>query len=81
MSHELTHCSHGVPMRTDCECKECDRIWGHSFMTDEQKTLAQFYGVSTKDELIAAQAHHIEKLQIKLPPIRDEFRHRPVRGG
>lgn len=65
-----THCGHGKSMREDCP--ECETVWGHSFMTDEQKQLAKFYGVNTKNELIAAQANHIEKLQAKLPPLRDE---------
>ena len=67
---EPTHCSHSKSMREDCP--ECETVWGHSFMTDEQKQLAKFYGVNTKNELIAAQANHIEKLQAKLPPFRDE---------
>lgn len=49
-------------------------------MTDEQKQLAKFYGVNTKNELIAAQARHVERLQSKLPPIKDE-QPRKVREG
>lgn len=33
----------------------------------DHQQLMQFYNVSTVDELIAAQSHHIEKLQAKLP--------------
>lgn len=58
-----TTCVHGKTMREDCP--ECETVWGHSFMTDEQIQLAKFYGVNTKNELIAAQAKHIEKLQAK----------------
>lgn len=34
--------------------------------------LCKFYDVTTYADLVAAQAHHIEKLQAKLPPLRDE---------
>jgi hypothetical protein len=34
--------------------------------------LCKFYQVKTYPELVAAQAHHIEKLQAKLPPLRNE---------
>lgn len=33
--------------------------------------LMRFYSVETLPDLVKAQAHHIEKLQAKLPPIRD----------
>ena len=51
------------------DCPACERVWGRSFMTEDQRLLAEFYNVNTKDELIAAQAHHIEKLQAKLPSL------------
>jgi hypothetical protein len=35
------------------------------------KTLMRFYSASTLEELVLAQAHHIEKLQAKLPPLAD----------
>lgn len=71
-------CSHGKTMKE--ECPECERIWGHSFMSEEQRMLARFYDVNTKDELIAAQAKHIEKLQNKLPPLVDREPRNPRRG-
>lgn len=39
---------------------------------DEFGTLLRFYNVSTFAELVNAQARHIEKLQAKVPPLRDE---------
>ena len=42
--------------------------------------LRRFYNVTTDAELIAAQARHIEKLQAKLPAVRDE-QPRRVREG
>jgi len=79
MASELPEqCSHGKNFKEDCP--ECETVWGRSFMTEEQKSLAVFYNVNTKDELIAAQAHHVEKLQAKLPPLRDE-QPRRVREG
>lgn len=38
----------------------------------ERSGLLKFYAVNSVDELIDAMAHHIEKLQAKLPPMRDE---------
>ena len=38
----------------------------------DNSQLMRFYGVTTLQELIDAQAHHIERLQAKLPPMRDE---------
>lgn len=37
-------------------------------MTPDHLMLAKFYGVTTYAGLAAAQAHHIERLQAKLPP-------------
>lgn len=42
--------------------------------------LYRFYGVSTLEGLAAAQDHHIERLQSRLPPIRDEFPRTPREG-
>lgn len=75
---DLTHCGHGKSIREGCP--ECETVWGHSFMTDEQKQLAKFYGVNTKNELIAAQAMHVEKLQAKLPST-DSGKPQRVREG
>ena len=42
-------------------------------MTREQiDVLLKFYAVDTLEALVEAQARHIEKLQAKLPPLRDE---------
>jgi len=42
--------------------------------------LMKFYGVKTTDELIAAQAAHIAKLQAKVPPVPDQFPASPRQG-
>lgn len=42
--------------------------------------LRRFYSVETTTDLIAAMSRHIEKLQSKLPPTRDE-QHRTPREG
>ena len=34
--------------------------------------LMKFYQVSTLEHLVLAQSEHIERLQKKLPPLRDE---------
>lgn len=53
---------------------------------EKQLTRAQmdrlygFYGVATLEELIAAQDHHIKRLQEKLPALRDEFPRTPREG-
>jgi len=49
-------------------CPWCNR----TAMDESQLQLARFYGADTKDALIEAQAKHIEKLQAKLPALRDE---------
>lgn len=36
-------------------------------VTPEVAQMMKFYNVKTKDELIKMQAHHIERLQAKLP--------------
>ena len=42
-------------------------------MTREQiDVLLKFYAVDTLEALVEAQAHHIEKLQLRLTPLRDE---------
>lgn len=42
-------------------------------MTKEQvDALLRFYAVDTLEGLVEAQARHVEKLQAKLPPMRDE---------
>jgi len=69
-SRMIWSCSHGKTLKEDCQ--QCETIWSRSFMTAEQRGMADFYNVNTKDELIAAQAHHIEKLQSRLPPRIDE---------
>jgi hypothetical protein len=49
-------------------------------MTDEQKHLCRFYGVATLAELTTAQNKHVERLQAKIPPARDEFPRTPREG-
>jgi len=36
------------------------------------KRLKRFYNVGSLEELVMMQAHHIERLQARLPPLRDE---------
>jgi hypothetical protein len=51
---------------------DIEPLYTHSRkFTGEQKILAQFYGVRTLTELITAQAEHVVKLQVKLPPTLD----------
>jgi len=39
---------------------------------EDLKRLMRFYSVATLEDLALAQAKHVERLQTKLPPIRDE---------
>lgn len=48
-------------------------------LSESHALLAKFYGVSTLGELVDAQAHHIEKLQAKLPPSPNVFTPQQVR--
>ncbi len=59
---------------------EIKRHEGNHWADDAQEQLARFYGVHTKDALIEAQAKHIEKLQARLPPLRDEQPRNPREG-
>jgi hypothetical protein len=40
------------------------RVWG---VSESHQQLMKFYGVSTLQQLVDAQARHVEKLQAKLP--------------
>ena len=65
-------CGHGVKWGEFCG--ECDRVWTEQVVfkgNESHIALADFYGVTTKEALIDAQARHIEKLQAKLPPLAD----------
>lgn len=42
--------------------------------------LMKFYAVETLEQLVAIQAHHIERLQARLPPARDEHSRTPREG-
>jgi hypothetical protein len=44
---------------------------------EELAQLKKFYGVEDMDDLVVAQAKHIERLQAMLPPLRDEFPRTP----
>ena len=46
----------------------------------EFQQLAMFYGVDSLEELVRIQAHHVERLQKKLPPIPDQFPRTPREG-
>lgn len=50
------------------------------FTRDERLQLYRFYNVSTLEGLVDKQARHIERLQAKLPPMRDEFPRTPREG-
>lgn len=39
---------------------------------EQIQQLKRFYGVSTLEELVLIQAQHVERLQAKIPPLRDE---------
>lgn len=44
------------------------------------ETLKRFYGVTTLEQLVLIQAHHIERLQAKIPD-RPDYSGRKVREG
>ncbi len=67
MSDILGACGHGRTWKEDCP--DCERVWDLSFLSDAQKQLAAFYNVTTKDALIDALSHHVDKLQAKHPGI------------
>ena len=49
--------------------------WGASKQEEPNEpinTLLRFYGVLTLSALVLAQSHHIERLQSKLPLLKDE---------
>lgn len=50
-------------------------------LSDAHRQLMKFYGVITLRALVNAQAHHIEKLQAKLPPTPNVFAPQRVREG
>jgi hypothetical protein len=50
-------------------------------MTPDHEQLAKFYGVTTYAGLVERQAHHIQKLQAKLPPTPNIFAPQRVREG
>ncbi len=39
---------------------------------EDMDRLLKFYAVDSLEALVEAQAHHVERLQAKLPPMRDE---------
>ena len=52
-----------------------ESIWGASKQEEPNEpinTLLRFYGVLTLSALVLAQSHHIERLQSKLPLLKDE---------
>lgn len=44
----------------------------HPTSNEQIQQLKRFYGVSTLEELVLIQAQHVERLQAKIPPLRDE---------
>ena len=70
MNHICKYASSGCNS-PEGECIElCTKDSVADSKPDEQ--LCKFYGVTTYAELVAAQARHIEKLQAKVTPLRDE---------
>ena len=49
-------------------------------VSPEIAQLMKFYSVETMEDLVAIQARHVERLQAKLPPPRDEFPRVPREG-
>ena len=47
---------------------------------DEIAQLAEFYAVEDLAALVRVQANHVERLQKKLPPLKDEFPRTPREG-
>lgn len=47
----------------------------------DHRQLCSFYSVDTLEQLVDMQAHHIERLQAKLPPTPDSLRPNRVREG
>jgi len=71
---ELTHCGHGKSYKDD-HCAECETVWAQHVTLPEARAavanLLKFYNQETLIGLLFTQAHHVEKLQAKLPKLPD----------
>lgn len=69
-----THCQHEVLWDNDCVA--CEKAWVDAVVfPTARKAIAQllkFYGKQTLVDLVLAQDRHIEKLQSKVPPLKDD---------
>lgn len=76
-------CSHGKLFIGET-CQECEQVWVRDVtlpnVRKEVTQLLRFYQKQTLIELIFAQSLHVERLQAKVPPIRDS-QPRKVREG
>lgn len=76
-------CGHGKLFVGET-CDECEAVWVRDVTLPNVRRgvgqLLKFYQKETLIELIFAQAQHIEKLQSKAPPLRDDWP-RKVREG
>lgn len=72
-----------VTETVECRCPQCGRL--HKSLgfgaPPAFAQLMKFYAVSTIAELIAAQEHHIAKLQSRLPEPREPIAIRRIREG
>lgn len=70
----MTHCGHGISY--DSECGQCDKVWAEGVVLPGVRRgiaeLLRFYSCESLQELVLEQAKHVEKLQTKIPPMRDE---------
>lgn len=57
------------------------RFWRAHQGARDHAQLMKFYGVETLSDLVDKQAHHIERLQAKLPPTPNVFAPQRVREG
>ncbi len=58
----------------DCTFPKCD-CWADKNkipLIKRHKYLGKFYGVDSYDKLVDIQSTHIERLQKKLPPLKDD---------
>lgn len=53
---------------------------GRGLMSADHHQLCKFYNVEGLEALVDAQSKHIERLQSKLSPLRDEFPRTPREG-
>lgn len=80
--NQYTHCGHGKSYKDECD--ECEKLWALEVTLPNARLavakLMKFYDADSLIKLLFEQAHHVEKLQAKLPPLRDEFPRTPREG-